>query len=89
MSGEIPLRTATCERGFERVVPMPAGCDEQSLLVLVRPVPSEGDPFFPECEDCKRDQQDILLMPNDSGVCHIVKVCTIRFKEMEDSDGEH
>lgn len=75
-------RIASCHRGFERIVPVPADWIEVPILVL----PAKGDPFFPECEDCEefdRDDGGILISPDDAGVLHLIKECLIRFRDVE------
>jgi hypothetical protein len=75
-------RLVSCHRGFERIVPAPADMGEELVLVL----PAEGEPLFPECHDCEefyRDEGNILLMPDDAGTLHLVKLCLVTFRDVE------
>ncbi len=77
-----PNRIASCKRGFERTVPVPADWTEMPILVM----PPEGDPFFPECKDCEvcRHGEDcIAIMPDDADVFHRVKLCLLTFRDVE------
>jgi hypothetical protein len=76
MDETIP-RIAACKRGFERTVPAPADWTEKSILVWSSE--PDVDMFFPECEDCKPDEDSIMISPDDDGVFHHIKVCRISF----------
>lgn len=77
MDDETVPRIAACKRGFERTVPVSADWTEKSILVWSSE--SGVDPFFPECVDCKPDEDSIMISPDDNGVFHPIKVCSISF----------
>lgn len=74
-------RIASCKHGFERTVPTPADWTEQSILVWSSQ--PNVDPFFPECVDCKLDEDSIMISPDDDGVFYHIKVCCISFRPVE------
>lgn len=73
-------RIASCERGFERIVPTPVDWTEQKILVWSSQAGFE--PFFPECVVCEPDDDGIMISPDDAGVFHRVRTCPIRFREV-------
>lgn len=70
---------ASCIRGFERVVPAPEDWDVKPILVWSSAWDTE--PFFPECVECDPEDHSITISPDDEGVFHRIKVCTISFRE--------
>jgi len=80
MTLETAPRIASCERGFERIVPAHADWTEMPILVL--PPPPDAEPFFQECVDCKHGEDGIEIMQDDNGVFHRVKICLIKFREV-------
>lgn len=87
---EIVFCVASCKRGFERTIPVPAECvgwigTERSVIV----VPPVVDPlchetFFPECEFCEEYEPGIALTMCDDHILHLVRTCLLRFRAADD-----
>jgi len=74
-------RIASCEAGHERITPAPKDWTEKAILVMP---PDDSEPFFQECRTCeKQGIGQIQMMQGDDGMLHRVKICTIKFRDVE------
>lgn len=74
-------RIASCEAGHERITPAPKEWSEKAILVIP---PDDTEPFFPACRTCPQPGVGLIqVVQGEDGVLHLVKVCTIKFRDVE------
>lgn len=79
-------KIVTCERGFECIKQIPAEVVENEIEAIV--VSPDGDSLFVECVECDRgtpDDSSILIMPDDDGILHRVKLCVLKLRDPDGS----
>lgn len=79
MALQLHDQVVTCDRGLECIKRVPIGITELEANVF-----DESGSLFPECVTCDKGTPadgGVFLALGEDGICHIVKLCTLRFRD--------